>query len=225
MTDTPIEQHAGPAALQHAERAGEAVVGALETAILHALDVDVPACAAAVDALRRMHPDDSLRELAERVVSHQAWRAATVGAVTGLPGSLPVALPAAALDVGAVLHMEMTAAAKVALIFDPRFFDDPRARWRLLTPVVGATVASQILREMGLQGAREVTRKAASQVLHQRALRVARRMAFKVFGKRVSIRAIATKSIPLLGGVIGAGWNFAELHMVGRRVINHFEGR
>lgn len=212
-------------ALQRAGEAGELVVGVLEDVILHAIDVDVPACAAAVEALRREHPDDSPRELALRVFSRQALRAATVGAVTGIPGSLPLAMPAAALDVGAVLHMEMTAAAKVALIYDADYFHDHTSKWQLLGPVVGATLASQLMREIGLKGAREVTRKTAQRVLQQRSLRVVRRMAFKILGRRVTVRAVVTKSVPVVGVLIGAGWNFAELHIVGRRVISHFEGR
>lgn len=212
-------------AIERANQAGTAVIDALEDAILAALDVDVPGCGAAVEALRRHHAGDSPRELAERVFSRQAWRAAVVGAATGFPGSLPVAVPAAAVDVAAVLHMELVAAAKVALIFNPRFFDDPGAKWRLLAPVIGASLASQLLREVGLQGAREVTRHAAQRVLQQRSMRVARRAIFKVFGKRVSGRAVATRSVPVVGGVIGAAWNFTELHVVGRRVIAHFEGR
>jgi len=44
----------------------------------------------------------------------------------------------------------------------------------------------------------------------------------KVFGKRVLQRTFITKTVPIVGGVIGAGWNWIEIKLQGKRVIRYF---
>lgn len=47
----------------------------------------------------------------------------------------------------------------------------------------------------------------------------------KYFAMKVTQKAVITKTLPVVGGLIGGGWNYVELRLVGGRVVNYFEGR
>ena len=44
----------------------------------------------------------------------------------------------------------------------------------------------------------------------------------KYFGIKVTQKGIITKTVPVVGGVIGAGWNAVEVELMKRRVISYF---
>jgi hypothetical protein len=47
----------------------------------------------------------------------------------------------------------------------------------------------------------------------------------KYFGLKVGQRAVISKSLPIVGGLIGSTWNYAELRIVGRRAYDYFADR
>ena len=44
----------------------------------------------------------------------------------------------------------------------------------------------------------------------------------KYFGIKVTQKGIITKTLPIVGGMIGAGWNAVEVELIKRRVISYF---
>lgn len=124
-----------------------------------------------------------------------------------------------------MLRMHMHAAATVACIYDPYFLDDPLAPYELLVPVFGASVASQVLREAGVQAARHITRQLVRRFIRRNMLKLVKRVALKYFGKKVTQKLIVTKTVPVVGAVVGGGWNYGEMKVTGKRVIDYFEGR
>jgi len=68
------------------------------------------------------------------------------------------------------------------------------------------------------------TRAAIKKFLAGNALKQFQKVMLKYFGLKVTQRGLITKTVPIIGGVIGAGWNFGEIHLVGRRVYRYFEG-
>ena len=121
--------------------------------------------------------------------------------------------------------MEVRAAAEVALIFEPEFFSDEDARWELFVPVFGMNVASQLLREVGVRGAMGVTRQAIKKYLSKQTLRAFRALALKYFGLKVTQKAVVTKTLPVVGGVVGASWNFVEVTLLRKRCIRYFQNK
>lgn len=187
------------------------------------IDVDVAEARASVDAARARRPNATPRELAEAIFSGTAWKAAATGAVSGLPANPWVALPAAVADLTVVLKLEVNAVARVALAYDPTFFDDEDAKWELLVPVLGLNTASQFLRGVAVLGSMGVTRQAVRSVLSKGTLAAFKRVMLKYFGMRVTQKALITKTLPIVGGLIGSVWNWYEIRAVRCRVIAWFE--
>ena len=44
----------------------------------------------------------------------------------------------------------------------------------------------------------------------------------KYFGIKVTQKGIITKTLPIVGGMIGTGWNTVEVELIKRRVISYF---
>lgn len=179
---------------------------------------------AAAAALRRARPEDSNRELAMRIFTIARWKATAAGALTGLPSTLLVSGGAAVVDVGTVLRVEAQAAARVAVICEPTFFTEEDAKWEILVPVFGLDIASQIAREAGVRAGVAMTRQMIRAYLSKSTLQAFKRIALKYLGIKITQRAVITKTVPVIGGVIGGVWNFGELTFLRERCIKYFAG-
>lgn len=121
------------------------------------------------------------------------------------------------------LKAEVAAVARAAVIYDENFFDDEDAKWELLIPVFGLNLSSQLFRELGVRGGMGVTRVAIKKYLSKETLKKFKKIAAKYFGMKVTQKGVITKTVPVVGGLIGGGWNYIEVGQVRRRTIAYFE--
>lgn len=191
-------------------------------AIDRALTFDRPSLLAAHRTFLTKYPHDSRERLAQRLVSSSAWQAVASGAITGLPSNPWVSLPAALADTAAMIRIEVYVAARVALLFDERYFDREALRYELMLPVMGGYVASAPFGEPADHGKASVTKRVLRNLLSKESLRHLKALMLKYFGTKVTQRALVTKSLPLAGGFLSGAWNYVELRMVGERCYAYF---
>jgi hypothetical protein len=190
-----------------------------------ALDVDPVVIAAFVKAERERKPGRSDRKFAEDAFSQAIWKATVAGAMTGLPANIWVSIPAALTDASYVLRAEIIAASRAAVFFDENFFSDETARWELLIPIFGVDATSQIFREFGIKGGMGLTRAAIKKFLSKEILETFKKVMWKYFAIKVTQKGIITKTLPIVGGIIGGTWNNIEVRAVRNRTIRYFEAR
>lgn len=189
------------------------------------IDIDPPAIIASVAEDRKNKPGASNRQLAESAFSKARWKAVATGVATGLPANPWVALPSAVLDVAATLKLEVLAAARVAVIYDDEFFSNEDATWELLIPIFGLNIGSQALREFGVRGGMGLTRAGIKKYLSKGTLKTFQNIMLKYFGIKVTQKGIITKTLPIVGGLIGGTWNYVEVSGIKKRAIKYFEGK
>lgn len=133
--------------------------------------------------------------VAERLTEHHARRSAFRGFLAGIPGGLWT-LPLMMLDVRGVWSERASLAAELHYIDDPTFFDDPdwwKDVWRATSSLSSST------------GAKGLVRFAVQETVMRRA------------GRSV-VRRVGTRFVPVLGGVVGAAWNYAWVKREGKRM-------
>ena len=197
----------------------------LEKVIAFAVSIDRGDALAAASALRSANPGTSSQELAARVFRGLSWKGAGIGALTGLPSQIATAIPAALADAAAVLRIELKGAAVVAALYDPTFLDDEDAHWALIVPILGGNAMSQALRGAGIAAATQLSRAAIKKILTKETLAAFRKAVVKIFGIKVTQRAVVSKTVPVVGALVGSAWNLAEIRTVGGRVVEFFEAR
>jgi uncharacterized protein (DUF697 family) len=133
-----------------------------------------------------------------------------------------IAAPAALLDVTALLRLEAQAAARVACLYDPDFLHDAEAKWEVLVPVFGLSVMSQIARQAGMRAGMAVSRQVIRKVVSKGSVNALKRILVQHFGARVSQRALITKTVPLVGALIGGAWNYGEVTLLRARCVRYF---
>lgn len=210
-----------PRRARHLSSESKALMKSLEWVI----DIDPPAIIASVTADRKKRPNVSNKKLAESAFSRARWKATAAGVVTGLPANPWVALPAATIDVAMTLKIEVIAAARVAVIYDPNFFDEDDSAWELLIPIFGINMGSQLLREAGIRGGMGITRAGIKKYLAKETLKQFKKFMLKYFGIKVTQKGIIIKTLPVVGGFIGGVWNYIEVSGIKKRTISYFEGR
>ena len=193
-------------------------------AIDRALTFDRVVMLAAHRQLLASYPGESRERLALRLTNGNAWKAAMSGALTGLPSNPLVALPAAIADTAAMIRIQVHVAARVALLFDENYLASDDLPYELMLPVMGQ-VESANLREPAAHGSAGVTRRLVRNVLSKESLRRLKGIMLKYFGAKVTQRALVTKTLPLIGGVIGGTWNYVELRIVAQRSYVYFAGK
>ena len=134
-----------------------------------------------------------------------------------------MAIPAAITDAGLVLRTQIQLACRIALLFEPDFLNDGEPPYELLVPIMGKRAAAEMMRETAIRGGMGLTRAAIKKYLRKNVLKQFKRIMLKYFGLKVTQRGIITKTLPVVGGVIGGGWNLVEMRRVGQRVIDYFE--
>ncbi len=174
-----------------------------------------------VELLRRRFPEATTYELAEQAFSDVRLQVITAGAAMGLAANPLLSVAGALADLSVTTRAQLFAAACAAELLIPGFLDTDTARHELLLPVLGGSVISQMGAEFGLKAAQTATREFVVRFINQRGLRVMNAVLTRVFGRRVTQRALITKTIPLVGCVIGGAWNAMEAEVVRNRTLRY----
>lgn len=149
-------------------------------------------------------------EAIDRLVANQRRKCTATGFVTGLGGmmTLPVALPAD-LYSSLVIQMNMIVAIAVIRGYD---VNSDQVRTLVFLCIIGNSIGD-VLRQAGIKMVTNYTAKAIIPKLSQAvskkiATNVGSKLLVKASTKGVSSMA---KMVPVLGGVIGGAYNYAEV--------------
>jgi hypothetical protein len=186
---------------------------------------DVEDCRREAAELRMKDPDASAETAARRAVKDSRKWAASVGAATGLAASPITLLPAAIADAAAMLRLEGKLVGTIAALLDPASLDDPDAFRRDIIRNVFPGAVSQALRKLGVRAGEQATKNLVAKLATRQAVKELSERAAKLLGIRLTEKAIASKTIPLVGAGIGAAWNWTEIQLVGNRTIDYHLGR
>ncbi len=173
-----------------------AVARLSQWALDSALNIDRGEARADVRALRARYPSDSRYQLAKRLVARTRWKGTAAGVLTGLPSNPWVAGGAAALDVAALLRINISMAARIALLFDEKYLDDSEPPYELLVPVFGGRFASELAREAAIRAGMGVTRALIRAYISKGVLKTVKRFALKYLGLKITQRALITTDHP-----------------------------
>ena len=61
--------------------------------------------------------------------------------------------------------------------------------------------------------------------LTKETLKQFQKIMLKYFGIKVTQKGLITKTLPIVGGLIGGTWNYFEVSGIKKRTINYFEGK
>ena len=146
----------------------------------------------------------------DKLVSCQRRKSTATGFVTGLGGlvSIPVALPA---DVYSSLVIQVNMIVAIAVIRGYDVHSD-EVKTLVFLCIIGNSIGD-VLKQAGIKAVTDYTAKT---ILPKLTLAVSERIAAKVGSKLVLKAATkgksnAAKMIPVLGGLIGGAYNFAEV--------------
>lgn len=171
--------------------------------------------------LRRRFPDATTYELAQQAFSDVRLSVITAGAAMGLAANPLLSVAGALADLSVTTRAQLFAAACAAELLIPGFLNSETARYELLVPVLGSTVISQLAVEFGLKAAKTATRDVVVRLINQRSLRLINAVVARVFGRRVTQRALITKTIPLVSCLVGGAWNAMEVEVIKNRTLRY----
>ena len=171
--------------------------------------------------LRRRFPEATTYQLAEQAFSDVRLQVISAGAAMGLAANPLLSVAGALADLSVTTRAQLFAAACAAELLIPGFLDSDTARHELLFPVLGGSVISQLGVEFGLKAAQTATREFVVRLMNRRGLQAVNAVLTCVFGRRVTQRALITKTIPLVGCVIGGAWNAMEVEVVRNRTLRY----
>ncbi|HYO08487.1 MAG TPA: hypothetical protein VER17_05905 [Tepidisphaeraceae bacterium] len=192
--------------------------------ILTWLIPDPDDCRKAAEELRLEDPNAMPEEHARKAVRQARKWAASIGGATGLAASPLTMLPAAVADSAAMLKLEGKLAGTVAALLDPPSLADREAFRRDIIRAVFPGAVSQALRKIGVRAGEQATKQLVARLVGREAGKELGERAAKFLGIRLTEKALATKTVPLVGAAIGAGWNWLEIQAVGNRAVDYHLG-
>lgn len=157
---------------------------------------------------------------AKSFINYQIAKCTTSGFVTGLGGliTLPVAIPA---NISSVLYVQMRMIACLAYMggYDTNSDQVQTLVYACLAGISLDQIVKQVGIKVGVKMANAMVKKIPGTVLVKINQKVGFRLLTK-FGTKGVINI--GKAIPLLGGVIGGGFDFAETRIIGNRAYKMF---
>jgi hypothetical protein len=185
---------------------------------------DPSECAQAAQELRLQHPNLTVAQRAHIAVKDSRKWAASIGGATGLAASPVTMLPAAVADAAAMLRLEGKLAGTIAALLDPDSLSQKETFRREIIRAVFPGAVSQALRKVGIRASEQATKNVIRRALTREAGKEIGERAVKFLGIRLSEKAIATKTVPIVGAGIGAAWNWLEIQAVGNRAVDYHLG-
>ena len=160
------------------------------------------------------------KKAAKSFINYQIAKCTTSGFITGLGGliTLPVAIPA---NVGSVLYVQMRMIACLAHMggYDTNSDQVQTLVYACLAGISLDQVVKQVGIKFGMKFANTLVNKIPGKVLTQINQKVGFRFLTK-FGTKGLINI--GKAIPLVGGVISGGFDFAETKIIADRAYKMF---
>lgn len=185
---------------------------------------DIDDCRREAERLRLENPNDSAEQHARRIVKESRKWAAGVGAATGMAATPITFLPAAVADAAMMLKLEGKLAGTIAALLDPQSLEEPDTFRKEILRAVFPGAVSQALRKFGVRAGEEATKNLVRRIIGREATKEVGERAAKLLGIRLTEKAIATKTVPLVGAGIGAAWNWMEIQAVGNRTVAYHLG-
>ena len=179
--------------------------------------VSPPVSELAADYLTK-YPD--IESAAKSFINYQIVKCTTSGFVTGLGGliTLPVAIPA---NISSVLYVQMRMIACLAHMggYDTTSDQVQTLVYACLAGISLDQVVKQVGVKVGTKFANAMVKKIPGQVL----TRINQKVGFRLFTKFGTKGVINIgKAIPLVGGVISGGFDFAETKIIADRAFKMF---
>ena len=167
-----------------------------------------------------LEKNKNIETAAKKFIKYQIAKCTTSGFVSGLGGliTLPVAIPA---NVGSVMYVQMRMIACLAYMggYDT---DSDQVQTLVYACLAGISL-DQVLKNVGIQFGTNVTmslvRKIPGTVLTKINQKVGFRFLTK-FGTKGLINI--GKAVPIVGGVISGGFDFAETKLIANRAYKMF---
>lgn len=157
---------------------------------------------------------------AKSFVNYQVAKCTTSGFITGLGGliTLPVAIPA---NIGSVLYVQMRMIACLAYMggYDT---NSDQVQTLVYACLAGVSV-NQIIKNMGIQFGTKFTTAMVKKIPGSVLTKINQKVGFRFITKFGSKGIINLgKAIPLVGGVIGGGFDLVETKAIAKRSYHLF---
>ena len=167
-----------------------------------------------------MKGNGSLYERVNSLIRWQNTKAGTSGFLTGLGGiiTLPIVIPA---NVASVMYVQIRMIAAIAYMAGHNLNDD-RVKSLVFVCLTG-NAAKDILKDVGIVVGKKLAENAIKNISGKTIIAINKKVGFRLltkFGEKGVINL--GKTIPLLGGVVGATFDSVSTNTVGNIARNTF---
>ena len=163
---------------------------------------------------------ESVDSAAKSFIKYQIAKCTTSGFVTGLGGliTLPVAIPA---NISSVLYVQMRMIACLAYMGG---YDTASDQVQTLVYACLAGISlDQVVKQVGIKVGTKVANSMVKKIPGQVLTKINQKVGFRLFTKFGTKGVINIgKAIPLVGGVISGGFDFAETSVIADRAYKMF---
>lgn len=167
------------------------------------------------------HCPDNREEAIEKFIMNQKLKCASSGFVTGLGGllTLPITLPA---DLASSLYMELRMIAGIAYIQGYDLKDDT-VKTAMYLCLVG-NAAGDVIKQVGIKlSGQYALKKLLPKLSREVIIKINKAVGFRLVTKAGSKGLInLTKMVPVIGGVVGATFNWYEVEFYAKMAKRMF---
>ena len=194
------------------------MLGKLYDSSIHGIDkISPPINKMADDYLQKY---SSVEESAEAFIKYQIAKCTTSGFLAGLGGliTLPVAIPA---NVSSVLYVQMRMISCLAYMGGYDINSD-QVQTLVYACLAGISI-DQVLKQVGIQIGNKVAINMVKKIPGEVLIKINQRVGFRLFTKFGTKGLINIgKAVPVIGGVIGGGFDFEETKAIAHRAYKMF---
>ena len=194
------------------------MLGKLYDSSIHGIDkISPPIDKMADDYLQKY---SSVEESAEAFIKYQIAKCTTSGFLAGLGGliTLPVEIPA---NVSSVLYVQMRMISCLAYMGGYDINSD-QVQTLVYACLAGISI-DQVLKQVGIQIGNKVAINMVKKIPGEVLIKINQRVGFRLFTKFGTKGLINIgKAVPVIGGVIGGGFDFVETKAIAHRAYKMF---
>ena len=114
-------------------------------------------------------------------------------------------------------------AGTIAALLDPGSLENPNTFPADVLAIVFPGAVSQALRQLGVRWGQRITQELIRRYLSEGLMKSVTRLTSRYLFVHVTEKAFVSKTVPLVGAGIGAGWNWLEVKAVGTRAIHYYQ--